>query len=678
MATVVGGGQGGQMSERGLTALNVLRSCLHPKNYKLAPPAFSTRSSFQVSIEYNLNYEVVDPETLQDEAVPADQGLILWFLNRGVNSMFHMGIVDQGSISSVYTKGLNIWPRAANTAFPNGIFSHLNYNAPLALPYGGAGLLSAPDHYLINLAPELEKNFSKTRLYGGFMKVATSSNIKDFSNINGNGRFALGAISDTRDIAQVIQGSGWSAYSPTNLVTASITSKEGIKSAVANDGIVTIVGPDSAPTFSSPDRQNDDFLDAEFTGYEIVARQQRCVVPMVVSTDYGAYQQISSMWVSPWQTSVTCTVPNQHTNLTTGPIDEMGVLDIDLNLGRVFATQGPSSAFGNQVEVLVYFNSVYGAVGVAGRVVYNVEVTTEIRRFSDLYGNALSPNNYLTGVPYGVDTWTVKHRPRMQMDQMVSQRHDASFTRVGKYIGTFIQVVARQCVRQDGAIENADFTVVTYDNFLLKVRARSVDEHGSCGPVRVLRYESLNTKDTLRLDGMANVQCVPQSSLAPFTQSSAMYNPETSDFNMLPWLVLMFNSETRLKRNWALAEYQDLLSDFRNLTSIEQIVDWSRNDERLRIAGQSAGLFGDVGSFLGNMAGKLFGAGDVGSSIGNSLGGALDRFVGTGGVSVGGLDTLGKQGGLLGGSAGSFGGGSYMFTGNPQRRDRSSATAASF
>jgi hypothetical protein len=150
-----------------------------------------------------------------------------------------------------------------------------------------------------------------------------------------------------------------------------------------------------------------------------------------------------------------------------------------------------------------------------------------------------------------------------------------------------------------------------------------------------------------------------------------MFNPEAADMNLINWLVLMFNSETQLRRNWRLKDYYDMLRDLHDYTNIDQIVAWSSKDMKLRNAGMAAGLFSDIASFGGGLIGKVFGHPEIGQKLGGYLGGKADDFLGTGGVNVSGLDTLGKSG-LIGRTMG-MSGGSYA-----GRRGRDYASAASY
>lgn len=700
MATILGNGitSAAQTTERGELAVAVLRQCLDPRNHKMAPPSFSTRTSFSQSVELNMEYEVPLASDLVNESCPHDTGAVLWFLNQGVDSIFHCGFAPIGAVSYFESMGLRPWPRVNCV---NNRFLSLTYTAPLLLPYGGSdGVYQAAEETLIQLAPALEKNFSRTRLYGGAVMAETLTDAKIFENYNQNGRFSVGAIADTRDIAQIYQGTGWTAYSQTNLATSSITSKEAIKSCPANRGIVTLVGPDSAPTFSSPNHQNNDILCSEFSVINVPLYADEISMPMTglfsafpPDQTYGTH----SAWITPWQISaqVIPTAVSSHSNIQLPAIDETGCLDIDmyfpeLYLDGDFSTiQAGSPGFvgdTNQADFVVQFSNVYAAIGKQGRIIYNTEVTTCTKRLCDFHtlsinGGAINPiTGNFTPAPDASkagnsDNFTARSRPRMQADHSASGSHQASFTRVGKYVGTFVQYYARYSGTYLHAGPNCKVVVPAQP--LFRIRARSVDMPGACGPCRVLRYDNLNEKDTLRIDGILNVQCVPQSSLAPFTQSASMFNPETSDFNMLPWLVLMFNSSTELKRNWTKEEYFMLMQQLGQLTSIERIVEWSARDEKLRVSGQAAGLFSDIASFGGNLLGGLVGRPQLGEQAGQWLGSKADNFLGTGGVSVSGLDSLGRQGGLLGKwtgrSGGQFGDGGYGVY-----RGRESASAASY
>lgn len=658
MATVVGGAAA-TTSERGEVALSVLRATLDPRTFKSAPPSFSSRTSMIQSVEYNLNYEVGETYAGKED-VPMNSGLVMWFVTKGADSIVHCGIVPANSVSVHMEKGLEVWPLDGATgvsADPDKRFLSLNFIAPLALPYGGVGALAAPSQNIVRVSPELEKNFSKARLYGGVMKCITSTNTKEFANINSNGRFSVGAIQDTRDICQTLQGSTWTAFSSTNLVTSSVTSKEGIKSCTANNGIASIIGPDAAVTFTSPSHQNDDQLDGEFQAFDITASNKDIAMPFDVIGDvaFRTGKPVFTAWVSPWQitANVDATGTSTHTNIIVPPIDEMGCLDLDVCLRKVHLWRGPeppTKNYGNSCAICIHASNIYATIGIQGQVVYNTEIESKTIVLSDTHQYAGEAHFEKLQV-----------RPRMQVDNSTtSSQHQPGFTTVGKYIGTFVQcsihyihrpyALTEDSTTVSGSTNNSAARVIFHKDPMIKVRARTINGHGTCGPVRVLRYESLNVKDTLRLDAMANLQCIAQASLAPFTQGAMMLNPEAADFNMIPWLVQMYNSQTSLKRNWLLEDYKEMVMRVPELTSIEQVVSWSSRDAQLRAAGMAAGLFGDLGSLGGSLLGGYFGHSDLGSRVGGYLGGLADKAWG-------------------GSSAGSFGsGGAQMYT-NRRERD---------
>jgi hypothetical protein len=312
-------------TEAATANLDLLKTSLDPHDYDTMPADISNKSAFSQTVDTNLSYTVPEVPGLgfetkgQNLAVPDDRGMLFWLPNFGVDNMWHMGFVQQDTLS-VYPTVIPAYDASRKDAYnptitpnsplnagfydPYNLFRGISFDGELVLPYKG----NDQGQYL-KLAPALQTNFSKTRLYAGAVQV--------WSSTMGSGKFSLsgtvstGAIQDTRDVAQKQNGGSFVAYSTVDLVQSSVTPRDGIKETNLESGVVAVVGSDIPAEFTAPDAIRVERTRGEWQPYDVSGTTDFPVQSVFDIQPNGTGFQgvgklyISSMtWVTPWRTSM--------------------------------------------------------------------------------------------------------------------------------------------------------------------------------------------------------------------------------------------------------------------------------------------------------------------------------------------------------------------------------------
>lgn len=618
-----------------IMSLNFIKTTVCPRRMSVAPPNFHNEVGFTKGVDYNKEFEVND-SALVSPRVLTSKGFVMWHVLRGVNSIYRMGFIPQGSVAiPVSVPAINPGEFSINdvcnlTAAGTGNFlSQVILDAELAVPYGIS--------QQIQIAPELQDNFSKTRMFAGIVDVVC--NTISAGTITLNGTIAGGAISDTRDICQHLAGGIVNAFSVSDLVQTSITLKDGEKEVLAQDGVIALVGPDIAPNYTTPEAEDDDVIDAGFFHYRsviintTVTGYEPSGDPGLVTNQNG--RQMASIWVSPWRTTASAvSIPGSigmvnltATNNQVSPIDEHGVFDF-----RVTCTVYPPAhntaggsyfLWGFWIHFTHFFLSCLENGSVA---------STKVEDSQLLWcGGDTDPGDDLT--PMRLST---SSEPKINQD---------GFATSGKYFGTLISFEYRTCDLQQGVALPAppadpltvDLRVTDVD---IGLRARTINARGAVGPVRIIRWDNMSDTQRIKCDGRVLVQAVPTSDIAPFVQSSRMTADEAVNINVMTLLSELYNGPMsefrRIYTGHAYRMVKDMV--FPRMDTANLAVASNKDDPKAGAHMEAAGMFSDAFGQLGGMAGRAFLgphvgeglAGMIGTQLGSIAGSAVDGMFGAG------------------------------------------------
>ena len=570
----------------GAGPIEMLKSTLMPRIYVTAPPNMHHETAFSKRIDYNATFEMKDDTTLVDEKVPTNTGCVLWFPNLGVQAMWRFGFIPFGSVSFAGFKGLV--PNVPDS------LSQLQYDSVLAVPYG---LVVSNDQ--IRVGPNLAANFASTRLYNGTVFLVSDTTAVTATVLNGT--FSISALSDTRDVSQTQEGA---AYAAVDIVQAAVTSKEGLKDVRGKSGVVSVIGSDIQPTFTAPDNELTDLISADFETLVVGTGLLGPVDTQANSANMGVFFILSNIFVTPWK--ITATAPGPLETIAAGAIDESGVLDIMFNFVYLGVDAGAGitnvGLFRLDCEATHYF----ATCDSTGRVLYKT-----FNQHCDC-----GSHNMLRPPELRPLSYSCLFEPRLAWTGMKSS---------GKYVGTQI-VMTTTLVNF-----NTNSTVPNFQQIVsadVNVRARSVNERGATGPMRVMRWDNMSAGQNLKLNGVCHAQCVPQGSLAPFVQSAAMFSEEAMNLNVLPWLAEIYNGHTPIKRNWTGDDYRDMLRDLVPGLSAETLIKWGETDGKLNNASEAAGIFSTLGQIGGGILGGMIGMPELGAQLGGMAGGLGDTVTG--------------------------------------------------
>lgn len=582
--------------------LDLAKCTIAPRVVNVQPPSLFTQTAFPKKLDITGNFQVNDSlinvsPGKDAEQISTQSGLMAWFPCRGASSLYRMGIVRSGKSSPKQYLPSNI----------GGGELTITFGGQTPIPYSQ----SAAPLETVKISPDLSQQFSQVRLYSGDLRLICDTVPIGLTALNGY--FSAGAFSDSRDVSLVDGGSASAAanqstFSPSDLVQASVTSKDGLKEVNVMKGIVSVIGSDIPPFYKPPLTDETDEISSGWATYDCdryVSYNTSPLKRVPLNNDptntvnvHGNEHMYLAVWVTPWTTTASNYVSNQVVTIQTDPINMCGVLDIDIS----------ASIKGNSTADVAINNSVMVPIVKQIRTLtFPVFVTcTAAPNYSCLYriftessthtvwpmndgGDSAESSGWDPNAPaalfLGTQMHHVKHSSRPRMFQK------GGMTDTGMYLGTLCYIVlANPSVYPSidpgfgtsGATTppNPAVSGVNPSSFLphveMRVRARSLYNMGEIGPMRVIRWDGLSDGQQIKLDGVFNAQCIPEGNLAPFVTDLAMYSDTAHNVNALVFLAELYNGDSPFKRNWTGDEYDMFMRTMFPKLSVETVLGWSQ------------------------------------------------------------------------------------------------------
>lgn len=581
----------------GNTPVDLVKSVLDPYTYTTAPPMLNAQSAFTKSIDVSGNF-VVNDAALVSERVPTGTGCIIELPGRGAASVWRFGFVPAGAVSPVLPiqEGMGNGPRS------------LAYPVPVPIPYYDDGINQ------IKIGPDLSENFSMVRKYSGVLTVLSDTVPIGVTALSGY--LSAAAILDTRDVSQIHVG-GMTSFDPTGLVQGAVTSKDGIKEISVARGITSLMGPDIPASFRPP---MTDFVDTIDGGWTTITTN--------AVTFTGGAQGANDMnvwydgWVTPWRITMAGLAGFKSENIIMPDVNLCASVDMVFTMHGitwpVVDTLYGAVQWPGLFDITCVFNDIYAAALPTGAVRYTTLTEPVVWTMMNLTQASVATEPMTNQHQF-------KHSARTGVD---------SFARLGMYLGTNVRLTIRT-----GDTGFTAWPPLAYTSATLRVRANTLYREGELGPARIIRWDNVGNGQTIRVDGRYNVQCIPQGSLAPFTQSSAMFSSVVQNLNAMPFLTELFNGPGPMRRIWPTDDYKRFVQESEGM-SPEQ---FASSHPKLMSAASAAGVFESIGGLVGGLFGPS--AGRIGSTIG-SLG---DRGYGVANK------LLGNASGMYGRAAGMYG-----------------------
>lgn len=586
--------------QRANMALAVLRSSLIPSQGQLVKPPGIENEVTAMETTNGMGNWKVDDSALIGEKVSTRSGLLLWLPNRGAMSMWRMGVVNPSGSNTVVsptgTKGL--------TGRIGSVITGLNWVLPVALPYNNTDQ--------ITFAPDLSTNFSRARLTSGVVKLG--SNTVPIGNFAFTGTLSAGSLTDTRDAAQdiAVGGTAQGAFTALDLVSQSLTQKDGLKEVPLDQGITCLLGPDIAAVGSAPNADSvvgTNGLMIPGTGTPVTSLTTQSLVA------YPNVSNVGTLWVSPWGVTATpvAALSTTFMNYNPGPINECGSLRLHFDgvwNGTTNATASVNVVYAN-FALILQTTHVYAVVGSNGAVQFTVHEDEQL----------ISMDQTIANTPPA-------SQPRRIGCLVDCNVHPRSFVQQGKYVGTLCRFTVQMNV--NGANWSGGFTSFAWLTVLAS--ASTLNEHGELGPARVIRWEDVSDGQVLRCDAILNAQVTATGRLAPYLKDAAWRAETSVDAGILPLMANLYNyPSSPFRRCWVTREYVEFVRKLMEEGGIstDKLLEWTPpNSGTLRGGLEAAGLFQTAGSNLGSYLGNAYG-GTIGGALGGFAGGLADKLFGT-------------------------------------------------
>lgn len=574
------------------------------------PPNLQNTATFPQSFNVQMATDVRSVDQLSGEFVPSSSGAIIWWVNRGIGDIYRFGFVPINTTS--VTTNTNWSPGAptgvANATLPSLVQS-ISYTAPLALPYGSSEAINPNPDDLVAVS-DITEELSKARVIAGRLDLQSPS----LGNINSilKGAMATAAINDIRQVAQVQdQASGaWSAYSAQNIDSQSVTRKDGQTNVEVDKGVAVLQGCDISPVYKAPLMDNVTEDNGENTTRTLPGLGAPTYTTLAGVR--GDVHSLAAWWVTPNETSATSwfgttayATPTNRIRVDT--ISDLDVLDITIDNLVVAAAPGTDPNTADWAfQHVVYATHVFASVSVSGQIFY--QGFQEEQRFP---GRALDfypaiPPNVLADVGLALGRFPPLH--------FNGKRFQTSYTGVGKYVGTMINVliVMEQDADPDHPIivqltPDAPFTdTMPTQRTTITTRPWQGEVFGMVGPVRIMRWEATTATARINLSGKLAAQVIAKGRLAQYTREQVMMTMQAVDAQMLVVLPLLYNGRnTNFRRAWRRIDLEKARLEFFDVNNFhDQIIQYMQNDPNVAQAAaafQAGGFFSDLWSGIKNV-----------------------------------------------------------------------------
>lgn len=635
---------------RSIIDVDVIKDMVDPGRADGKPvPALYVQAEVDQNVRILGNFTVTASGSPVNGIIGSERGLVTWHVLKGAGIVCRWAYVRSGRALTI-----------TSPFFPGNSITSLNlsWTQDQWVSY-----VDTQDNQP-TISPDLSQYFSQVRFQYGHLKLISTT--RPGGTFDFSGTLHGGSWSDTRDGWQTING----AVTPSDIVTMSVTEKDGINNVDPLDGLLAVGACDVGSHYIVP---NPDLVRKE---------ANRLVInPGINAPNYnpssslqnnpgsGYYKTgspsaaqvlgyssnpISLDWFSPWGISASAA--------STGPIPIWNTFTTS-NFGNYHLPN--TSCYGQvsfRVEVSV--DLLYANVADLG-----VKINTHLVAY-DIFGyvaEGVSPVNLIcdsttqTIVKYSVEPrrYVGSTANATQFAPTVINHRSSLAPRVGlTYLGTLFQLTV-DFPTSTATAGNID---PTFNIAYLPIYEDFAGD-GDLGPVRLLQWEDFQAGQTLSLTGSMRYSALSNGSLAPYVSPTAISDPRSSQ---LQWLIvanMLFNGgDHRFKRIYVTSEHERVCEELRNLSIHDFRLDaptplgQSIPIEAKQVISAS-GLMDVVGKTFANV-----GAGALQGGLAGMLTG--DPVMGLTGAALGGLAGLGgipphamapRAAGMMPSSAGMYG-----------------------
>lgn len=600
---------GGNLTNHSLR--NYFLSLAFPEQKSTAPPPFYTGMVFDSPVQGNFLRTVGDQTTKILERVRDDTFLFLWWPTLGANTMWCFGFVPRGAFSYPAPVPANIeynmspnTPRGMNATQP--VIANILFSGALAVPFA-----NQPGQTQMTFGIDLAENFSLVRSTSGMVSLYSDTIASGQFDLTGNVTGAV--ITDSRDVALTVD---LDAYTASGLRSAAATKSECVFQQGIKDGVVLLAGPPQTQTFQSPEFDSRVELCGNFTTFSGTAI---AAATTVASTDaaFGpvndgfVFQWNHQYWCTPWNINVQA-YPTQMTRsgmrtpadvpaagvatLQLPAIDELGVVSFKCGV-IIEPTPGyvaPSAVY-PLIQTVVQATHVFAVADLDGGLNYTEVTEIKFGRICSVLGNATGPS---------VTTYSQEN---FEFNPATARGDGYGVN--GKYLGTLL-CTGGTVLNIDTAQSAVAGPFVTGRFVSITAIANTVNLPGACGPLRVLRVDSVGQGQTIKCQTTVNFQAVAQTNLAPFVQGAVAYSPIMTSLQGVVAAQLLFGANGRFRRVYKRSDYEAMWEEVKEM-GLERLLAYAGQEPKQVAALSASGVWDAIAAGLGglNTAMRLYGGG---------------------------------------------------------------------
>jgi len=528
-----------------------------------------TADTIVQKIDYSGVWTVRNP-TAGDIAYPSyvpiktTDGCLLWFPNRGMDSIYVFGTVPGGTVAvRGVVDGLVIQPVGLSVAGSQTLTW-----AETPIPYVSKmgdniihlnGASHEQTSRYVTISPNIPDNMSMCRLVDARLDVKFES--QTTGTVALGGLLTAGSFDDIRNVFQVEHNVGGSrtyqALSVEDIVDRSVSKKDLVVRSSASDGVTCILGSDISPELCYSDFDSVCSMygvEQRFAGTGYMTGQSRTMGAAVDA------EIVHSAWITPWNSILkpgpgsTYVSKCQQINFA-GGMNPCGVLDVTISFTPDITVSTPGAT--NLWRFMAEYVHTFATCNENGVInYYCTECDATVTPLIDAYSNITDATLYTINIP----------------SPATSSGKSMSLPTTGMYIGTQVVLWYEHLY---GTATNG--TLRGIKNLSYLVRARNMLVPGELGPCRVVKWEGLSEGQTVCVSGVGHVQGIPRGMVSSVLAATTRTVRTTFPLSMLS--IIYRSDETELKRVWTCKEYRAYTESHLNI-SVSMLERWIKDSTR--------------------------------------------------------------------------------------------------
>ena len=558
-----------------------------------------------VSVESMIHVQNFLQIVTPGEGVNFSSGIVVQYPWFGSNCIVPYGIVNAGITSS---PSISVWDASTilqvSQPAPNSgadqtqaALLAITFNDDTPIPMCNGSVAAVPQNPGVNInisPPSLDSDYTVSRLISSAINYISDTVSTGVAQLSGT--FAAAAISDTRQISQVI---GQGTFTPTSLTQAASPAKDGIRNVRAERGVTTLLGCDIPQDFSPFNNQPFNSSSGQISTYPVqIAPTIQCQAPAAAAPGIA-----SQTWVSPFNTTATATLGSGFVTFEQGnPLP--GYWQGTTICTQINTAFDPSLATGLNDASDIQFRYRWtpnGTLPVAGDDVSRPDVTAVATHcFATALANGQlswtfigelgQKTSWYGGDPVGNNCFG----PCFVLNKFSPRQYLQSLQTTGIYIGSLITL----CVQPGAA--SGGVSLLQFQDAYIDVLRHTPYIQGYAGPARVVRWDNMNPGSVIKINGSMVIQGVATANTQSILRGQTRVSRETlsaCDVNATLIMNYLWNNVLQFGRVMPTERWQDMRAMTKRL-SAEELVNALGQSEQGMVALMSSGFIDPLGNLL--------------------------------------------------------------------------------